>query len=157
MYGLPHAGLLANEQLGRRLNKHGYQQSKLVPGLWKHETRPIQFTLVVDDFGVKYTQQEDVYHLKPTLERNYTVMADWTGKRYIRITLDWDYEQKRVHLLMPNYVRKALQLFGHKIRREQHAPHPCNPIIYGAKVQYAKQAAKSPAVDAKTKKFIQQV
>ena len=37
MYGLPHAGLLANEQLEKRLNKHGYQQSKLVPGMWKHD------------------------------------------------------------------------------------------------------------------------
>jgi hypothetical protein len=58
---------------------------------------------------------------------------------------------------MPNYVKKALQLFQHKIQREQHSPHPCTPVVYGAKVQYAKQAAKSPAVDAKTKKFIQQV
>ena len=33
MYRLPHAGLLANEQLEKRLNKHGYRQSKLVPGL----------------------------------------------------------------------------------------------------------------------------
>ena len=57
MYGLPHTGLLANEQLERRLNKHGYRQSKLMPGLWKHETKPIHFTLVVDYFGVKYTRQ----------------------------------------------------------------------------------------------------
>ena len=91
MYGLPHAGLLANKQLEDRLNKHGYQQSKLVP-VWKHKTRPIHFTLVVDDFGVKYTRQEDVDHLKSTMESNYRVMADWTGKRYIGITLDWDYE-----------------------------------------------------------------
>ena len=33
MYGLPHAGLLANKQLEKRLNKHSYWQSKLVPGL----------------------------------------------------------------------------------------------------------------------------
>ena len=52
MYGLPQAGLLANELLEKRLNKYGYYQSKLVPGLWTHEWRPIQFTLVVDDFGV---------------------------------------------------------------------------------------------------------
>ena len=58
---------------------------------------------------------------------------------------------------MPNYVKKAQQLFQHKIRREQHAPHPCTPVVYGAKVQYAKQTTKSPAVDAKTNKFIQQV
>eukprot|EP00804_Cyclotella_cryptica_P018631 CCRYP_011440-RA/>CCRYP_011440-RA protein AED:0.35 eAED:0.35 QI:0/0/0/1/1/1/2/0/400 len=41
MYGLPHAGLIANELLEEQLNKHGYQQSKLVPGLWKHKWRPI--------------------------------------------------------------------------------------------------------------------
>jgi hypothetical protein len=52
MYRIPQAGLLANELLEKRLNKHGYYQSKLVPGLWKHKTRPIQFTLVVDHFGV---------------------------------------------------------------------------------------------------------
>ena len=57
MYGLPHAGLLANKQLEKRLNKHGYRQSKLVPGLWKHNTRPIHFTLVVNNFGAKYTRQ----------------------------------------------------------------------------------------------------
>ena len=41
MYGLPQAGLLANQLLEKRLNKHGYRQSKLVPGLWSHDTRPI--------------------------------------------------------------------------------------------------------------------
>ena len=37
MYSLPQAGLLANELLEKRLNTHGYHQSKLVPGLWTHE------------------------------------------------------------------------------------------------------------------------
>ena len=39
MHGLPHAGFLANDLLERRLNKYGYRQSKLVPGLWKHDWR----------------------------------------------------------------------------------------------------------------------
>ncbi len=33
MYGLPQSGLLANKLLEKRLSKHGYRQSKLVPGL----------------------------------------------------------------------------------------------------------------------------
>ena len=33
MYGLPQAGLLANELLEKRLNQRGYHQGKLVPGL----------------------------------------------------------------------------------------------------------------------------
>jgi hypothetical protein len=54
MYRLPQAGILAQELLEKRLNEHGYSQSKAVPGLWTHKMRPISFTLVVDDFGVKY-------------------------------------------------------------------------------------------------------
>ena len=73
MYGLPQAGLLANELLEKRLNKEGYFQSKLVAGLWAHKTRPIQFTLVVDDFGVKYVGQEHANHLLNTLEKHYKV------------------------------------------------------------------------------------
>ncbi len=92
MYGLPQAGLIANELLESRLNKHGYRQSKLVPGLWRHDTRPIQFTLVVDDFGVKYVGKEHALHLKHVLEEHYQLTCDWDGCRYISITLNWDYQ-----------------------------------------------------------------
>ncbi len=71
MYGLPQSGLLANKLLEKRLNKQGYRQSKLVPGPWKHDTGPIQCTLVVDDFGVKYFGKEHAQHLKNTIEKNY--------------------------------------------------------------------------------------
>jgi hypothetical protein len=64
MYGLSQAGLLANELLEKRLNKAGYRQSKLVSDLWKHNWRPIQFTLAVDDFGVKYVGTKDALHLQ---------------------------------------------------------------------------------------------
>ena len=77
MYGLPQSGLLANELLG--LNKRGYHQSKLVPGLWSHKGRPIQFTLVVDDFGVKYVGKEHALYLKQTLKENYKVTLEWEG------------------------------------------------------------------------------
>jgi hypothetical protein len=79
MYGLPQSGLLANKLLKKRLNKQGYRQSKLVPGHWKHDTRPIQFTLVVDDFGVKYVGKEHAQHLKNTLEQHYKLTCDWPG------------------------------------------------------------------------------
>ena len=85
----------------------------MVPGLWKHGWRPVQFTLVVDDFGVKYVGEEHALHLKETLEQNYKVTTDWTGNRYIGITLDWDYKQRQVHLSVPGYVAKALKQFQH--------------------------------------------
>jgi hypothetical protein len=54
MYGLPQAGLIAQELLEKRLNARGYYQSKFTPGLWTHDTRNTKFALVVDDFGIKY-------------------------------------------------------------------------------------------------------
>jgi hypothetical protein len=39
MYGLPQAGIIAQELLENRLGKEGYFQSKTTPGLWTHEDR----------------------------------------------------------------------------------------------------------------------
>jgi hypothetical protein len=69
VWGLPQAGILANKLLCKRLAPHGYYECKQMPGLWKHTSRPISFTLVVDDFGVKYTDQGDVDHLIGSLKK----------------------------------------------------------------------------------------
>ena len=53
MYGLPQAGIIANNKLRKHLANFGHIPTKNTPGLWKHQTRPVQFSLVVDDFGVK--------------------------------------------------------------------------------------------------------
>ena len=47
-----------------KLNKKGYWQIKLIPGLWLHKWRPISFTFVVDNFGVKYVWREHTEHLE---------------------------------------------------------------------------------------------
>jgi hypothetical protein len=52
MYGLPQAGIIAQQLLEKQLQQHGYRQSTTTPGLWKHNTQPISSTLVIDDFGV---------------------------------------------------------------------------------------------------------
>ncbi len=36
MYSLPQVSILAYRLLEQRLNEHGYQQSQVTPGLWKH-------------------------------------------------------------------------------------------------------------------------
>jgi hypothetical protein len=85
MYGLPHAGILVNQLLARRLAIHGYHQTKFTPGLWRHVTRPIQFTLVVDDFGIQYVGKLHAQHLIDALETDYTVSKYWTGGIYCGI------------------------------------------------------------------------
>jgi hypothetical protein len=68
MYGLPQADILANQLLAHRLAVHGHHQTKFTLGLWRHVTCTIQFTLVVDDFGVQYVGKEHAQDLIDALE-----------------------------------------------------------------------------------------
>ena len=62
-YGLPQSGRLANKQNTKFLEPERYYEVIHTPGLWRHKTPPIQFTLVVDNFGVKYVGKEHADHL----------------------------------------------------------------------------------------------
>ncbi|KAL7481125.1 hypothetical protein ACHAW6_006797 [Cyclotella cf. meneghiniana] len=90
---------------------------KIVPSLWKHKTRLIQFALMVDDFGVKYAGREHAEHRKRILKEHYKVTADWTGEQYMGIHLKWDYKKRQCHLYMPVYVKMALIQFGHLFKQ----------------------------------------
>ena len=154
---MPSAGILAQNLLEKRLGKAGYHQSKFTPGYWTHEWRPISFTLVVDDFGVKYVGKEHAEHLLTTINNDYTCKADWDSRRYLGLTLDWDYERREVHLSMPGYVHEALQRFNHTMpTKPQHQPHKHVVPTYGKTIQYA-QVDDSPSIDKDSKTFIQQV
>ena len=54
VYGLPQSGKHANEYLKAKLAPTGCYEVPHTPGLWKHISCPVKFTLVVDNFGVKY-------------------------------------------------------------------------------------------------------
>jgi hypothetical protein len=91
VWGLPQAGILANKLLKKRLAPHRYFECTHMPGLWKHATQPISFTLVVDNFGVKYTRQEDIEHLIMCIKEKYKLTMDWNGNLHCGICLKWDY------------------------------------------------------------------
>ena len=57
MYGLPQAGKIASDRLTELLAPHGYAPVPYTPGLWTHTSGKVTFTLVVDDFGIKYTDK----------------------------------------------------------------------------------------------------
>ena len=69
IYGLPQSGVLANKLLKKRLEEHDYYEVDHTPGLFTHKTRPIWFTLVVDDFGVKYVGKQHAEHLMSILKK----------------------------------------------------------------------------------------
>ena len=88
MYGLPQAGLIAQELLQKRLNAADYHQSKITPVFWKHKWQPISFALCVDNFGVKYVGEEHAQHLLDTLNKDYKTSHDWHGTKYLGLTLE---------------------------------------------------------------------
>ena len=95
MYGLSQSGRIANVDLRKHLAKYNYYPTKRTPGQWQYQTRPISFTLVVDDFGIKYTNEDDINHLFKAIKEKYPLKIDWTGAKYVGINLDWDYEKKK--------------------------------------------------------------
>ena len=95
--------------------------------------------LVVDDFGVKYAGQEHIEHVSSVLRRHYKISDDKHGKKYCGLTLDWDYEGRKVHFSMHDYVEKALNPFKHTMpKRLQSQPHQHVLPDDGAKIQYTK-------------------
>ena len=111
LYGLKEAGKLANDDLKKNLARHRYIPVTHTLGLFRHITRPISFTLVTDDFGVKYVNKTDAEHLVNVISTYYPMTTDWSGKKYIGIDLDWNYEQREVRASMKGYVESARQKF----------------------------------------------
>ena len=106
------------------------------PGLFKHESRPINFSLVVDDFGVLYSSKADAKHLEAALIAHYPITTNWTGDKYIGIDLKRNYEKRKLITSMKGYVKRALQEFKHPTpTKTHHGPEIFNSPDYGQKQQ----------------------
>jgi hypothetical protein len=102
MYGLPQSGIIAQELLKKGLAEYGYHQNKIINGFWKHKTKPTCFTLVVDDFAVKYVNNEDAEHLINAIKKYCPMMVDKEATKYIGLTIEWDYKNCKAHIHMPD-------------------------------------------------------
>jgi hypothetical protein len=145
MYGLKQAGLLANQLPRTRLAPFGYYPARHTPGLWLHKTRPISFTLVVDDFAVKYVGKQHAVYLRNALLRTYELTTDWTATVYSGMTLKWDYDMRTCDISMPVNVSNVLSKFQHDSpKHPQHTPSRYVTPVYGAKTQYATKDETPP-------------
>jgi hypothetical protein len=77
MYGLKQAVLLANQLLQTRLAPFGYYPARHTPGLWLHKTRTITFSLILDDFAIKYVGKQHADHLRNAFLQSYELTTDW--------------------------------------------------------------------------------
>ena len=158
MPGLKQADRIANDRLKIHLAKFGYSPVSWTPSLWKHATKDICFSLVVDYFGVNHVSKFTADHLIQALQKLYTISIDWTGSLYCGLTINWDYDKRICDISMPKYIKEALHKFQHPApSRPQDAPHAWNQPAYGAAVQYAGQPENSPLLPPKSINLIQQI
>jgi hypothetical protein len=134
VYDLKQAGLLANKLLQTGSAPFGYYPARHTPGLWLLRTRSVSFTLVVDDFAVKYVCKQHAEHLRNALLRTYELTTDWTSTMYSRMTLKWDYKNRTCDISMPGYVSNVLSKFQQDApKHPQHTPSRLVTPVYGAK------------------------
>jgi hypothetical protein len=157
MYGLKQAGLLANHLLQKCLAPSGYYPARHIPGLWLHKSWPIAFSLIVDDFAVKYVGKQHADHLRNALLQSYELTTDWEAKVYSGMSLKWDYKNRTCNISMPGYISNVLSKFQYDApKHPQHTPSRYVTPVYGAKTQYVNQD-ETPPLTAKQCLNIQNV
>ena len=68
--GLKKAGKIAHDQLKNHLDQFNYLSCERAPSLWRYNTRPNIFTLVLDEFRIKYSAKQHAQHLISVLQKN---------------------------------------------------------------------------------------
>ena len=89
MYGLPQAGYLAQKEVVEHLSKFDYHPAPSDPCLLRHKTNGVAFTLVVDDFLVKYKDRKAATHLLSALQERYPLKFDWSPTQYLGIDISF--------------------------------------------------------------------
>ena len=158
IYGLPQAGRVAQIRLNEHLAKHGYHQTKNTPCLYKHESRPTYFTLIVDDFLTITKSDEDRQHFLDTLKSLYDIKYDLEARKYIGITITQDKSKRWIKLSVPGYVAATLRRFGiSPLKHRTDAPSPYTKPRYHDKRQQMATVDDTKPLGPKETKFIQEV
>ena len=122
-------------------------------GYWKHDWRPIFFTLFVNYFFVRYDREEHAKHLVTSLSKHYTISRDWEVKIYMGMTLEWGFKKYYIRVSIIDYIVEALIRFRHNApKKAQYQPHPHTKSNYGEKLKYAKEG-NSSLIIGKDEKF----
>ena len=88
---------------------------------------------------------------------HYKVLMNWSGTKYVGLTMGWDCGKREVHLAMPGYMQKTLMWFQHPNQQKpQHKSYPCASKIW-TKMTINWTRRYITATDKKDTKFIQKL
>ena len=83
---------------------------------------------------------------------------DWKGRLFFGITLDWNYNMRRVDLSIPSYVQRKRTKYQHyNPKNPQHSPYQAQPIQYGTKVQQPVKSDTSAPLSYEQIKSVQDI
>jgi hypothetical protein len=136
-----------------RLEAEGYYEAATTPGLWRHKWQPIQFCLIVDDFGVEYV---GIKHY--LLKKYHGVQFNMAGDKFDGIDIKWDYASRLCRISMPGYIDNLLIKFKHPMpSKPRRLPYKCLPIAYGAKAQLRPEAGMTELLNDHRKRRVQEI
>ena len=133
MYGLAQAGRLAQDRLKQHLLLSGYSEAPQTPCLYLHKSRPTKFSLVVDDFGIKYSTDEDRDHLLACLRQLYIITTDDVGASYLGLTINYNRVARTINVSMPGVIKHYLERYQFVTKvKPTFAPMTLPPVKYGS-------------------------
>jgi hypothetical protein len=157
-YGLLQAGTLANDLLRFRFKAKDFYEAASTPGLWHHKWRPIQFCLIIDNFGVEYVCLEHFTYLLDILKKFHGVQYNMAGDKFAGMDIEWNYASRRCCISMPGYISLLLLKYRHpQPTKLQLSPYKCLPIAYGAKSHITPDLDASELLDANRKCCVQEI
>ncbi len=155
-YGLPQAGILANNLLCSHLVAKGFYKAASTPGVWRYKWRPIQFCLIINHFGIKYVGVEHFNYLLKVLKKFHSVQFNMAGDNFASINIEWDYTVRCCCMSIRGYLSTLLLKFKHpQPTKPRLSPFKCLPIAYGAKAQLTPKANTSELLNDNCKHHIQ--
>ncbi|KAL7537457.1 hypothetical protein ACHAWF_005768, partial [Thalassiosira exigua] len=153
---------LANDLLCKRLEAGRYFEAPTTPGLSRHTWRPVQFVLIVNDFGVEYVSKQHADHLLSVFKQHYKISEDWNGSKFAGTDLEWTYgprhQDRRRRLAIQDYIGNLLFRKGHKApTKPQSSLHRHSEIRYGAEQQFTPRSDDSAPLDEGGVKCVQRI
>ena len=158
MYGLKQAAIVAYNHSIYHMDPHVYYPVLFTTVIWEHNIRRTKLCLCVDDFGVKYFTKYDANHLLDSLKNHYAISTDWEGCNHLGLKIDWNHSKGYVGILMPEYVKKALDRLQHpKPKIPKYAPHLWTILSYGIRLKMTPDPYNSNTLDKKSNKRMQSI
>ena len=113
--------------------------------LFRHDSNGVTFSLVVDDFGVKYTERAGAQHLIDTLLGcGYELSIDWDGAKYLGLTIEFASDRQSIAISLPGYIDKVLKQHAPYINTGTASPAVYTSPSYGARQQLVSSDSSAP-------------